>query len=107
MELLQGRPKPWSATPCAPRPVEAPHPQQALEVLRTVETILTRLSVSSTQRTGTKVTRQPPFAASSSSSVSQNQPVSCTSGSSFCAHSRPIALKPHCVSRRLRAETAR
>src|SRR5205814_7229495 len=42
----------------------------------TVDATFTRLSGSSTQRTGTKTTRQPPFAARRRSSVSQNQPLS-------------------------------
>ena len=42
--------------------------------------------------------RSPARSASTSSSVSKNQPVSWVSGSSARAWSRLIALKPHCAS---------
>ena len=47
-----------------------------------VRTTSTRLSGSSTQSTGTSWMRSPARSASTSSSVSKNQPVSCTNGSS-------------------------
>jgi hypothetical protein len=42
--------------------------------------------------------RSPVRSASTSSSVSKNQPVSVTCGSSFAATSARIALNPHCAS---------
>ena len=63
-----------------------------------VATMSTRLSGSSTQSTGTSWMRSPLRSASTSSSVSKNQPVSATCGSSRCATSARIALKPHCAS---------
>ena len=63
-----------------------------------VATMSTRLSGSSTQSTGTSWMRSPARSASTSSSVSKNQPVSCTSGSSRAATSARIALNPHCAS---------
>jgi hypothetical protein len=63
-----------------------------------VATMSTRLSGSSTQSTGTSWMRSPLRSASTSSSVSKNQPVSSTSGSSRWATSARIALNPHCAS---------
>ncbi len=58
----------------------------------------TRLSGSSTQSTGTSAIRSPERSASTSSSVSKNQPVSSTSGSSRRATSERMALNPHWAS---------
>ena len=71
-----------------------------------VATMSTRLSGSSTQSTGTSWMRSPARSASTSSSVSKNQPVSCTSGSSRWATSRRIALNPHCASENRDAQRA-
>ncbi len=67
----------------------------------------TRLSASSTQSTGTWWIRRPFRSASSSSSVSKNQPSSRTAGSSLCATSARTALNPHCASRIRVANAAR
>lgn len=53
---------------------------------------------SSTQSTGTSWIRSPARSATTSISVSKNQPVSSTRGSSTWATSLRIALKPHCAS---------
>jgi hypothetical protein len=63
-----------------------------------VATMSTWLSGSSTQSTGTSWMRSPAFSASTSISVSKNQPVSSISGSSCSATSARIALKPHWAS---------
>ena len=63
-----------------------------------VATTSTRESGSSTQSTGTSWIRKPLCSASTSSSVSKNQPWSSTMGSSTSATSWRIALKPHCAS---------
>ncbi len=63
-----------------------------------VATMSTRLSGSSTQSTGTSWMRRPVRSASTSSSVSKNQPVSAMCGSRRCATSARTALKPHCAS---------
>lgn len=63
-----------------------------------VRTMCTVESGSSTQSTGTSWMRSPARSASTSISVSKNQPVSSTSGSSTWATSRRIALKPHWAS---------
>lgn len=55
-------------------------------------------SGSSTQSTGTSWIRSPARSASTSISVSKNQPVSSTSGSSRSATSRRMALNPHWAS---------
>lgn len=60
--------------------------------------IRTRLSVSSTQRTGRSKTRYPSRSAMISSSVSISQPWPSTSGSRSLAAFFVIALKPHCTS---------
>ena len=65
---------------------------------RAVPTTLTRESGSSIQSTGTSWMRSPARSASTSSSVSKNQPVSVVSGSSARATSARIALNPHCAS---------
>ena len=67
----------------------------------------TRLSGSSTQSTGTSWMRSPARWASTSSSVSKNQPVSRTSGSSPAATSARIALNPHCASENRAARVPR
>ena len=59
---------------------------------------LTRESLSSIQSTGTSWIRNPARSASTSNSVSKNQPVSRVSGSSTRAASARIALNPHCAS---------
>ena len=64
----------------------------------------TRESGSSTQSTGTSCVRRPRRWASTSSSVSKNQPWSRTSSSSPSSTSRRTALKPHCASREARAQ---
>ena len=53
---------------------------------------------SSVQSTGTSWVRSPARWASTSISVSKNQLLSSTSGSSSWATSRRIALNPHCAS---------
>ena len=63
-----------------------------------VATMSTGESGSSTQSTGTSWMRSPARSASTSSSVSKNQPVSSTSGSSRRATSARMALKPHWAS---------
>ena len=63
-----------------------------------VATMSTRESRSSIQSTGISWMRSPARSASTSSSVSKNQPVSLVSGSRTRAGSRRIALKPHCAS---------
>ena len=63
-----------------------------------VATMSTRESRSSTQSTGTSWMRSPARSASTSSSVSKNQPVSWVRGSSARACSRLIALNPHWAS---------
>ena len=63
-----------------------------------VRTMSTRESGSSTQSTGTSWMRSPSRWASTSSSVSKNQPSSRTAGSSRRAASARTALKPHCAS---------
>jgi hypothetical protein len=60
-----------------------------------VEMMLTREPGSSIQSTGTSWIRRPARSASTSSSVSKNQPVSSVSGSSTRAASARIALNPH------------
>lgn len=55
-------------------------------------------SGSSTQSTGTSWIRSPARSASTSSSVSKNQPESSTNGSSRWATSRRMALNPHWAS---------
>ena len=60
--------------------------------------MLTRESASSIQSTGTSWMRSPARSASTSSSVSKNQPLSSTSGSNCLAWSARIALNPHCAS---------
>ena len=84
----------------AARPIASarPTPGDALRSATAVATMSTRESGSSTQSTGTSWMRRPARSASTSSSVSKNQPVSSTSGSSRCATSARIALKPHCAS---------
>jgi len=67
----------------------------------------TRLSGSSTQSTGTSAMRSPARSASTSISASKNHPLSCTSGSSCCATSRRMALKPHCASENRAASVPR
>ena len=62
----------------------------------------TRESGSSTQSTGTSWMRSPARSAITSNSVSKNQPVSATSGSSCRATSARTALNPHCASEKLR-----
>jgi hypothetical protein len=74
---------------------------------RAVDTIWTRLSGSSTQSTGTSSTRSPLCSAMSSSSVSKNQALSATSGSSFFAMSVRMALNPHWASRNRLRNTMR
>ena len=59
---------------------------------------LTRESGSSIQSTGTSWMRSPARSASTSSSVSKNQPVSVVSGSSCAAALARMALKPHWAS---------
>ena len=65
---------------------------------RAVATTLTRESGSSIQSTGTSWIRSPARSASTSSSVSKNQPVSVVSGSRTRAASARMALNPHCAS---------
>ena len=72
-----------------------------------VGTMSTRLSGSSTQSTGTSWMRSPLRSASTSSSVSKNQPSSSTSGSRPAATSARIALKPHCASENRAASVPR
>ncbi|RAO52045.1 hypothetical protein PSN01_04142 [Micromonospora saelicesensis] len=67
----------------------------------------TRLSGSSTQSTGTSWMRSPARWARTSSSVSKNQPVSRTNGSSSAATSARIALNPHCASENRAANAPR
>jgi hypothetical protein len=67
----------------------------------------TLLSGSSTQSTGTSWMRSPARSASTSSSVSKNQPVSSTSGSRPSATSLRIALKPHWASEKRAASVPR
>ena len=71
-----------------------------------VRTMSTDESGSSTQSTGTSWMRSPARSASTSSSVSKNQPVSSTSGTSRCATSPRMALKPHCASEKPGGERA-
>ena len=70
----------------AARRSRAPGPtrQMPRRSARAVATMSTRQSGSSTQSTGTSWMRSPARSASTSSSVSKNQPVSSTSGSSRC-----------------------
>ena len=70
-----------------------------------VRTMATRESGSSTQSTGTSWIRSPRRWASTSSSVSKNQPLSRISLSSPGSASRRTALKPHCASEK-RARSA-
>ena len=77
----------WRATRAMPR-----------RSSRAVRTTSTRLSVSSTQSTGTSWMRRPVRSASSSSSVSKNQAWSSTAGSSARTTSVRPALKPHWAS---------
>ncbi len=63
-----------------------------------VRTMSTRLSGSSVQSTGTSWIRRPARSATTSSSVSKNQPWSATSGSSWRTASERTALNPHCAS---------
>ena len=63
-----------------------------------VATMSTRESRSSIQSTGISWMRSPARSASTSNSVSKNQPVSWVRGSSTRAWSRLIALNPHCAS---------
>ncbi len=63
-----------------------------------VGTMSTVLSGSSTQSTGTSAMRRPICSARTKSSVSKNQPVSATNGSSSRAMSVRMALNPHCAS---------
>jgi hypothetical protein len=69
---------------------------------RSVAMMSTREPRSSIQSTGISWMRSPARSASTSSSVSKNQPVSLVSGSSARAASRLIALKPHCASGKAR-----
>ena len=72
-----------------------------------VRTMSTRESGSSTQSTGTSCVRSPRRWASTSSSVSKNQPSSRTSSSSPSSTSRRAALKPHWASeKRARSDGA-
>ena len=82
------------------RPVASARPSRAMPFrsATAVATMSTLLSGSSTQSTGTSWMRSPQRSASTSSSVSKNQPVSSTSGSSRCATSARIALNPHWAS---------
>lgn len=72
-----------------------------------VATTSTRLSGSSTQSTGTSWMRSPDRSASTSSSVSKNQPSSSTSGSNPRATSARIALNPHWASENRAASVPR
>src|SRR5207244_3396415 len=74
------------------------HPAIRRGVGHGATTTSTRESGSSTQSTGTSWIRKPLCSASTSSSVSKNQPWSSTMGSSTSATSWRIALKPHCAS---------
>jgi hypothetical protein len=65
---------------------------------RAVRSTSTRLSVSSTQSTGTSWMRRPLRWAASSSSVSKNQAWSSTTGSRACTTPVRPALKPHWAS---------
>jgi hypothetical protein len=66
--------------------------------LSAVSTMSTRESVSSVQSTGTSWMRSPARSARISSSVSKNQPLSATRGSSCRAWQARIALNPHWAS---------
>ena len=72
-----------------------------------VPTMSTLLCGSSIQSTGTSWMRSPHRSASTSSSVSKNQPVSSTRGSSSRAQSVRIALKPHWASEKRARRVAR
>ena len=63
-----------------------------------VRTMSTLLSGSSVQSTGTSWMRRPARSATTSSSVSKNQALSSTRGSSSRAASRRTALNPHWAS---------
>ena len=69
--------------------------------------MFTRESGSSTQSTGTSWMRSPRRWASTSSSVSKNQPLSWTSSISVSSTSRRTALKPHCASLNFARRTVR
>ena len=81
-----------------PRAKPAPSLAMPRRSARAVAMMSTRESRSSIQSTGISWMRSPARSASTSSSVSKNQPVSLVSGSSTRAWSRLIALKPHCAS---------
>ncbi len=85
-------------TTMVPRAKPAPSRAMPRRSARAVATMSTRESASSIQSTGISWMRSPARSASTSSSVSKNQPVSWVSGSSSRAWSRLIALKPHCAS---------
>ena len=87
-----------SATGSAPEPSARPTRQMPRRSAIAVATMSTRESGSSTQSTGTSWIRRPARSASTSISVSKNQPVSSTSGSSRRATSARMALKPHWAS---------
>ena len=78
-------------------------PRRSSSAVRTMSTLL---SGSSTQSTGTSWIRRPARSASTSSSVSKNQVLSSTSGSSSRATSLRIALKPHWASLNLAPQRA-
>jgi MFS family permease len=86
----------WRATRAMPR-----------RSSRAVRTTSTRLSVSSTQSTGTSWMRRPPRWAASSSSVSKNQAWSSTVGSRARTTSARPALKPHWASLKRARSVAR
>jgi hypothetical protein len=81
-------------------PLASPVPRRMMPRMsaRAVLTTLTRESGSSIQSTGTSWIPRPARSASTSSSVSKNQPRSAVSGSSCRAAPARIALKPHWAS---------
>jgi len=103
------RPSRSRRCPIGSRPVARSRLSRAMPCrsASTVAAMSTRLSGSSTQSTGTSWIRSPARCASTSSSVSKNHPVSCTSGSSRCATSRRIALNPHWASENRAASAPR
>src|SRR5580698_4049345 len=93
-----GAGSPSAGTRIVPRARPVPSRTIPRRSASAVAASLTRESASSIQSTGTSWIRRPARSASTSNSVSKNQPVSRVSGSSARAASARIALNPHCAS---------